>query len=265
MKFRVLAIVLLSSLQYQFAFADITLNYSLLLNNSKQQLTYQIKDQQLKMSDSISDRINLFEQTQQQFISLHPETGKYSIINEKILQQRIRLLNQKRNEHIAEVEKKLNEKLKSMTPKEQEVGVSILNQLKYPDLYGEHTNLKVIDTNRVKTINDIECKVYQLSRKGSLLKEYCAAERTALKLNENEYLTLRGFYSFDYKTQSSLMLALGKSNFDLIDYDEKNIPGVIIEMISYKDKQIEQHLLLSDFHSKSLPDEIFKPSSSGNK
>ncbi len=262
MELRVLTIVLLSWLPYQFAFADITLNYTLLLNNSKQQLTYQIKNHQLMLSDSGSDRVNLFDQQKQQFISHDPESKKVSILNKEILEKRITQLKQKHKKQVTEVEQKLQQKLKDMSTKEQEVGASILNQIKYPDLYGEHTLLEVSKTSQSKTISKMECTVYQLSRKGELLKDYCVADRQKLSMSKDEYQTLRSFYHFDYTTQSSLMLAMGKSNFELVDYDEKNIPGIILEIISYKDKQIKQHLLLNDYHNKSLADDIFVISSS---
>ncbi len=265
MKLRVLTIVLLSSLPYRFAFADVTLNYTLLLNNSKQQLTYQIKKHQLRMTDSASDRINTYDQLKQQFASYDPDSKKVSLLNQAVLDQRISQLKQKHKKQVAEVEQKLEQKLKDMSTKEQEVGTSILNQIKYPELYGEHTLLEVSKSNQSKSVNNIECQVYQLSRQGKLLKEYCVADKKQFSMTSEEYDTLRSFYHFDYKTQSSLMLAMGKTDFQLVDYDEKNIPGVVIEMISYNGKQIKQHLLLTDYHDETLPDGIFRISDEQQK
>lgn len=269
MKHSALAIVLLSALQYQQAFADSTLDFKLVTNNnSKQTMSYQIRQHQLRLTDSASRRINLFNRTNQEFTSQVSGSREVSLLNEKLLKERIIELNQKRKEHLAQVEAKMQKELNSMDEEAQKIATSLINQLKYPELYGEHTLLKLEASNTSKTINQIECRVYHLNKQQQRVKEFCVTDPAALKLSDEEYSTLRSFYQFDYKTQSSIMLAMGKSNFDLIDYEVHNMPGVIIELISYKDGKINQHQILTKNHNKTLDKKLFglqAPSSSNTR
>lgn len=260
----ILAIVLLYT--PQFACADVSLSFKdMLLTNNKQSTNYQIRQNQLRLSESGSRRINIFDQNSQQFVSFDPVSGKSSVLNEKILQQRINQFNQNRLKEIAKVEKKMQVELKTMTEKEQEVGQSLLNMLRYPDLYGKHTQLKITpppqQTSQGATkqtlANRIPCKYYLLYRGTQLLKKFCMADAHSLNMSTQEYQTLRSYYAFDYNIQTRLMLAAGESDFSLVDYEKENMPGVVIEIISYKGSEATQHLLLSSYSANKLSDSTF--------
>ncbi len=258
MKPSLLLIVLLSVLQVQISVADTTLNYNLFQNGqNSQQLSYQLREHHLRLTDNVSKRINLFDSDSQQFVSQRQGSDQFSMLNMEILEQRVNQLNQKRMQEVAEIEKKLQARLNTMSTKEQEVGVGVINQLKYPDLYGEHTLLRTYTTGKTKTIDGIECEVIQLKREATLLKEYCMAGSKELGLSAKEYKTLRSFYRFDYTSQSRIMLAMGKSRFDIIDYDKHEMPGVVIEMNTYKDNKLQQQLVLAGVNHKPLKEGLF--------
>ncbi len=253
-----LLIVLLSALPYQASIADTTLDYNLLQGErSKLRMSYQIKQQQIRITDNISQRINLYDHEKQQFTSVDSQTRKISLLNEQILNERVAQLNKGRLEHVKQVEQQLQAKLKDMTDKEKDIGTDLLNQIKYPDLYGEHTLLKLNATNTQKTIQGINCRVYQLVRQADLLKEYCVASQTDLGLTATEYKSLRGLYGFEYTTQSRLSLAMGKSNFQLVDFDKLAVDGIFIEEIGYKDAKALRHLILKKVQHKELDPALF--------
>lgn len=268
----ILIIVLLYT--HQFASADVSLTFKdVHRKDSKQTTGYQIKNDRLKLTESGSRRINIFNQKSQQFISFDPVSGKSSIFNEEILAQRVNQFNQRRLKEVTEVEKRLEIELKTMTPKEQEIGQSLINMLKYPDLYGKHTLLRVTaipesDNSDHNTLSGkIPCKSYQLYRDKQLLKTFCMADAKSLNMAAQEYQTLRSYYAFDYTMQTQLMLAAGQSDFSLVDYEKENMPGVVIEIVSYKASDITQHLLLSSFDNDKLDDSvfIFKKAEKGRK
>jgi len=256
MKLYITAIVLLSLGQY--AVADTTLEFKNLHNPNKQDsILYQIKDQKLRFTESGSKRVNLFDSKNQQFITFLPDTGKAEMFNREVLDTRVAQLNKKRMLKLSLVEQELKEKLKSMSAKEQEVGESIVNQLKFPEFYGDHTLLKVNALESTKKIDNIECKIYQLIKKKQRLKEYCIANPSALGMNSSDYQTLRNFYAFDYNMLTRLMLAMGKSGFELIDYDKEGMQGVVIEVISFKGDSIMQHQMLASFNNDTLNQSIY--------
>lgn len=259
----ILTIVLLYT--HQFASADVSLVFKdVHIKNSSHTTAYLIKENQLKLAESGSRRINIFDQNSQQFISFDPNSGKSSMINEKVLDQRVAEFNQRRLKQIGEVEKKMQATLKTMTDKEQEVGQSLLGMLKYPELYGKHTQLRVVPApvnasgvKDQKLATSVACKSYHLYRKEQLLKTFCMAEASSLNMTAQEYQTLRGFYAFDYNMQTRLMLAAGQSDFNLVDYQKESIPGIAIEIISYKGPDIIQHLLLSTYNDSKLTNSVF--------
>ena len=256
MKLYICAIVLLSLGQY--AVADTTLEFKNLHNPGKQDsILYQIKDQRLRFTESGSTRVNLFDSQNQQFITFAPGSGKAEMFNQEVLDSRVAQLNQKRLLKLSRVEQELKEKLKSMTAKEQEVGEAIVNQLKFPEFYGEHTLLKVIALENTKKIGNVECKIYQLIKKKQRLKEYCIASPSALEMSNSDYQTLRKFYAFDYNMLTRLMLAMGKSGFELVDYNKEGMQGVIIEVISFKGDSIMQHQMLTSSNTSTLDKAIY--------
>ncbi len=256
MKLYIRLIILLSLSHY--AVADTTLEFKNLLNDNKQSsILYQIKDQQLRFTESGSARVNLFDSSKQQFITFDPDTKKSEMFNQEILNARVAQFNQQRMLKISRVEEELEKKLKSMSQKEKQIGESIVNQLKYPEFYGEHTLLSVNALQSTKKIADVECKIFQLIKNKQRLKEYCIAEPASLGMSEGDYQTLRSFYAFDYNMLTRLMLAMGKSNFDLIDYEKEKMRGVIVEVISYKGDSISQQQILTSFNTNTLDKDIY--------
>jgi len=256
MKLYLTAIVLLSLGQY--AVADTTLEFKNLHNPSKQDsIIYQIKDKKLRFTESSSSRVNLFDSNEQQFITFAPGSGKAEMFNREVLDTRVDQLNQKRMLKLSHVEQELKKKLKSMSAKEQEVGESIVNQLKFPEFYGEHTLLKVNALESSKKIGNIECKIYQLIKKKQRLKEYCIASPSSLEMSNSDFQTLKSFYAFDYNMLTRLMLAMGKSDFELINYDKEDMNGVVVEVISFKGDSITQHQMLTSYNTNTLDKDIF--------
>jgi|GEM_PF-2889574 len=251
MKCYLTAIVLLSLSQY--AVADATLNYSQSQTGSKPySFTFMLREQRLRVNESGSGRINLFKQLGPEFISYNPQNQQLDLINPAILKARVEELDQQRHQRIKQIETDLQQKLTQMSEQEQEIGEALLNQIKYPASYGEHTQIKVIPLKDRKTVAGIECQVYQLVKQQQRIKEFCMAPAEALGLSQQDYQTLRSFYAFDYSMVSQLMLAMGKSDFTVIDYDAHNMPGVVIEAIEFDQQQISQHTELSSFNTEAL-------------
>ena len=256
MKKCLFAIVLLSTSQY--AAADVTFKFNQQKSNSTQSTyTYQIKAHLLRFSETKSNRKNIFDRQKQQFHRFDPNTGEPSMLNEQLLNIHLTRLNQHREERLAEVENKLGAKIKNMSAIEQQTAESLLNQLKYPDLYGEHTLLKLKPANETRRINNIECSVYQLFKKDTLIRSYCMASALALKIKPQEYRTLREFYAFDYNLQSKMLLAMGKTSFTIIDFEQHSMPGIAIETVSYKNNKKHNHLILQSVNYHSLEDSLF--------
>ena len=256
MKLLLTGIVLLYTSQY--AFADSTLEFKdLISQDNSHKLTFNIKKDLLKFQESGSDRLNLFNQADTQFTSQELKTGKKSVINTQILQKRVNQLTAKRLNKLSKVEKQVENKLKDMSDTEQEVGETVLTQLKYPEMYGEQNLLIIKPIDKNKEIASVSCQVHQLFKKNKLVKEYCLASAKGLKMSPQNYKTLRSFYEFDYHMQSQIMLAMGKSNFNLVDFNKQKIPGVVVETIGYKDNKVSQHLILTSFSNQALGDDIF--------
>jgi len=251
MKFYVTAIVLLSLSQY--AVADATLTYSQSQTGSKPtSFSFLIKDQRLRVDESSSERVNLFKQSGTEFISYNPQNQQLDLINPEILKARVEKLDQQRQQRIKQVETELQKKLAQMSEKEREIGEALLNQIKYPAFYGEHTQIRVLPLKDHKTVAGIECRVYQLIKQKQRIKELCMAPAEALGLGSKDHQTLRSFYAFDYSMLSQLMLAMGKSDFTVIDYDAQQMPGVVIEAIEFDQQQISQHTKLTSFNTEPL-------------
>jgi len=248
MKIIFTCIVLLSSIHY--AYADATLEYKEI--TSKGLIKYIIKGEKLKFTQSTQARLNLFNHKQQQFISFDPKSGLSSMVNNDVLKQRVSQLTQQRLKKLSQVELKLEKKLQTMTPEQQQAGESLINILKYPDMYGEHTLLKVKKSDKSKQILNTTCQVYQVYRAKKLIREICMASKKSLKLDSEDYLTQRSFYAFNYKMQSQIMIAMGKTRFSLVDYDQHDMDGVLIESIDYKDSAIQQHLKLNTISLKKV-------------
>lgn len=248
MKVLLTFIVLLYGQQY--AFADMTLKFNELI--SKKHITFKIKNGQLKFFETDKAQFNQYKRDTQQFMSVDTATGKKALITQALLKQRVKQLNQQRLTKLAQVELKLKNELKSMSDKDRETAESLVNFLKYPDIYGEQTHLSIKKANISKQIHNINCQVYQLFRKKNRIKEVCIAQAKSLNLTNDDYKTLRSFYQFNYNMQTQLMLAMGKTRFNLIDYAKHNISGLMIESIDYKGTKITQHLILNSTNTRKL-------------
>jgi len=256
MKKCLFAIVLLSTSQY--AAADVTFKFNQQKNNNTEHaFTYQIKAHQLRFNEAKSNKKNIFNREKQQFHSFDPGTGEPSMLNEQRLNIHLTRLNQQREERLLKVEKMLQVKIKDMSAIEQQAAESLLNQLRYPDLYGEHTLLKIKPAHKTRKINDIECSVYQLFKKDILIRTYCMASAQSLKISAQDYRTLREFYAFDYKLQSKMLLAMGKTGFTMIDFQQHSMPGIAIETISYMNNKKHNHIILQSVNHHSLDDSLF--------
>ena len=256
MKKTLFAIVLLSTDQY--ALADTTFEYKRLKDGENlPAFTQYIKAQQLKYVETSSDNANIYQHDIQQFSSTNLKTAEISTLNEEMMNKHIFELNKQRMAQLRDVESKLQQKTRDMTAIQQQAAESLINQLKYPEFYGQHTLLKTKPITKTRKVNKVECKPYQLYRNDILLKEFCMATPESLNMSKQDYQTLRGFYSFDYKMQSNVLIAMGKTGFTMIDYEKQNMPGVVVETITYNDKQISHHSVLGDFNHQALSDSIF--------
>jgi hypothetical protein len=56
------------------------------------------------------------------------------------------------------------------------------------------------------------------------------AKASTLGIPEADYLTLRDFYHFNYSTQTQILLAMGKSDFSHVDFEQENIAGIPVEV-----------------------------------
>ena len=214
------------------AISDSTLTFKNFSDTGSQSNSYYLKDNQLRMLEEHSDLFNIYNRKQQYFSSLNTQTGAVSRIDADIINQRVERLNQQRMEKLAELEKQLAPRIKDMSKEEKKASESLLNQLKYPEYYGSHMFLKIHNTTQQKSINGINCTVYEVMREDQILKKICIADNQALKLDTSNYDTLRDFQHFNYTTQTRLMLAAGKTNFTHIDYQQEKINGIPIEIIN---------------------------------
>jgi len=256
MKIILTCIVLLSSLQY--AFADTTLTFADALKNTlTPSLTYSIKDKQLKLTQSGQNTINVYNRKDNTFVSFNTETGKSAQLNEQILNKRVSQLNKERLQKLAKVQKELPKEIPNMTPAQQAASETLVNLYKYPEYYGEHTSLIVRKSDNVKQVNGMACQPYQLYKIDRLLKSFCMAEADALNMSDTEYKTLRSFYAFNYSMQSRLLIALGDTKFTIIDYDQHNMPGVVVEEIEYQKSttsppKVSHHNVLKNVHHQPI-------------
>lgn len=261
MKIILTCIVLLSSLQY--AFADTTLTFADALNNTRAvSLTYSIKDMQLKLTQSGQNTVNVYNSQNSSFISFNTDTGKSANLNEQILNKRVSQLNKERLQKLAKVQKQLPKELPNMTPAQQQTSETLINLHKYPEFYGEHTSLVVNKLKQTKQVNGLKCQPYQLYKIDSLLKAFCLTDAGSLNMSDAEYKTLRSFYAFNYSMQSRLLIALGNTKFTIIDYEQHNMPGVVIEEIEYlksspTQPQISYHSVLKGVYHQPLKSSAF--------
>ena len=239
--------------------ADTTLVFKLPASQKTENLlTYYISHGRLRYEEASNKRINLFDQKTQEFTSLDQVTGTISRINHDIINQHVEKLNQQRLEKLKTVEAGLREKLKSMDTSKKEAAEVIMNKLKYPEFYGDHTFLASQKTTTTKTINNIECRIYNINQNDRLVRQLCMALPSALKMNDTDYQTLRSFLKFNYDVQSKLALAAGQSSFTYIDYDQHKIHGIPLEITLFTEKGSLQDQVLTDIHHKSLNKALFE-------
>ena len=237
--------------------ADTMLTFSTQFGQNSHQLSYYIKDGMLRFSEDGSHRINIYDKSKQAFVSIDQGSGTISRIDKQLLAQRVDALTKIRQQKIASAEAELNNIVEAMPGPEQEVAVSVLNQLKYPEFYGAHTRLRALAEKKTRKIAGIECQLYSIRRQDRLLKQICMALPDALGISSDDYHTLREFYRFNYTTQTELLIASGKTGFSYVDYEQHNMPGVTVE-ISAKVKQPDHaNLLLESVSTEPLQASLF--------
>ena len=245
----------------QSAFADATLTFkSFAGKDSQHSIIYYIKNGLLRFSEQDSKRINIYDKSRQVFLSIDQEKQTISRIDKDILSKHVEALQRQRLVALAEAEKKVSEQLKSGDINEKSLAESVINQLRYPEFYGAHTFLKTEKTTVTKNLNNIDCQIYNISRNNQLLKQVCMADYKSMGLTSGDYDTLRQFYRFDYTTQTQLLIAQGKTNFVLIDYDEENIDGLPIEITTISENENKLILLLDKTDSGTLDSSLFEVS-----
>ena len=243
MRLNLLLITLL--LSTQTGHADSTLVFTLPGNSmSENHLTYYIKEGRLRIKESGNRKINVFDQEKQEFTSFDPDTGNISRINSDIIKQHLEKLNKQRLDRLKAIEKDLSQKLETMTTEKKEIAEVLINKLRYPEFYGDHTFLKSSKTSNIKKINDIECQVYNVNLNQKLVRQICMTSADKTKMKNNDYQTLRSFYKFNYDVQSQMSLAAGKTSFTYIDYEQHEIPGIPAEISVFNEQgsQLEQVL-----------------------
>lgn len=242
----------------KFALADATLVFIIPAGpNLDREVNYKLKGQILRIDQPDTLQYKLYDHSRQELVHMDVKSGNISRINQDVLSNRVMNLNQQRQQKLAEVEQKLKQTLETKSEQEKEIGETLINQLKYPEFYGAHTFLSVKKTKQTRTINAIECKVYQISRNEKLLKELCLADQKALKLSDKEYTTLRGFYHFNYSMQTQLRIAAGKTDFVQIDYEKENIPGIPIEVLTISGNNKTPEIFLKRINHDSLEPKQF--------
>lgn len=256
---KVLYIVLFLLVGLKPAISDSTLIFKNFSDETSRAHTYYLKDRQLRLLEEHSELFNIFDQSNQSFSSINTENGTTSIINSDILNQRVQALTQQRMKKLAELEAQLKIKLENKNDNEKKAGESVLNQLKHPELYGSHTLLKMHKTKQSKTINNINCDIYKLLHKATLVQKLCIADNQALKLNIEDYETLRDFQHFNYITQTSIFLATGKTDFTLVDFLEENINGIPVEIINTSGGSDKLAMMLINISRDKLDKSLFLP------
>lgn len=256
-----LSLLLCLSALTQMTYADTTLVFKSHAGKDSQHRTiYYIKNGLLRFSEQDSKRINIYDKSKQVFLSIDKEKQTISRIDKDILGQHVEALQRQRLMALAEAEKKVNAQLKSSDINEKALAETVINQLRYPEFYGAHTHLKTEKTTITKNLNGIDCQVYNIIRNDQLLKQICMADYKTMNLTSDDYDTLRQFYRFDYSTQTRLLIAQGKTEFVLIDYDEENIDGIPIEITAISENENKLILLLDELDSGTLDSSLFEVS-----
>ncbi len=255
-KFLILLVLLVVT---QPAIADATLTIkSYTDKDSEHHLIYYIKNGVLRYSEQGSKRINLYDKSRQVFLSIDQEKQTISRIDKDILSKHVEGLQRQRLVALAEAEKQLADQIKSSDITKRTLAETAINQLRYPEFYGAHTHIKTEKTSTTKTLNGVDCELYNILRNHQLLKQICMADYKAMNLNAEDYDTLRQFLRFDYSTQTQLMIAQGKTDFILIDYDEENIAGVPIEISTISEHENKLILLLDKINTDTLDASLFE-------
>lgn len=251
MKFKLLLISLL--LGSQLCHADATLVYKLpAISKVNKNLSYYIKEGQLRYEEPGSNKINLFDQKTQQFSSLDQATGTISRINRDMVGQHVKIIQQQRQEKLKTVEAELRQKMTTMDENKREAAEVILNKLKYPEFYGDHTFLTSKETSTTKKISQIECRIYNIRQNEQLVRQLCMASRETLKISQPDYQTLRSFLKFNYDIQSQMSLAAGQSSFTYVDYEQHNIQGIPLEIVLFNEEGSRTDQVLESISHKSL-------------
>ena len=239
--------------------ADVKLDFTRYSQNGQQaSFSLLIKNSLLRIEDQDNQRFNLFDSRKKRFISLHQRSGKIARMDMDILTQRAEQLNQKRKQHLQKVFAELDKKRAQMSPSELEVSESMINQMKYPELYGAYTLNRLEKTSTQKEIAGISCQLYRLTREKRLLKTLCIANMAQLGISQQDFNTLREYEEFQYQLESRMSLAIGEADFDLVSLKQLQIDGLVIESHKQFGKQLLRQQILTKLDTKRLSKERFE-------
>lgn len=242
----------------QLALADATLVFAMPTGpDPERKVNYRLKNNMLRIDQADTEQFKLYDHSQQAFIHIDGKTGNISRIDNDYVNSRIDGLNQQRLEKVTEVESQLKDKLADKSAEEKRIAEDLINQLKYPEYYGAHTFLKVEKTRQTHTINKIKCLIYNITRKEQLLKQLCMASQDELQLSNTDYATLRGFYHFNYLVQTRLRIAMGKTDFIHVDYEQENMAGIPIEVLQISDENKKPEMFLYRINHEILDKALF--------
>ncbi|MCW8909678.1 MAG: hypothetical protein OQK76_03545 [Gammaproteobacteria bacterium] len=257
MKLNLVLIALL--LAYNPSHADTTIMFKIPDNTHKQNThTYYIKGSLLRLVEEGRNKINVFDQSKEEFTTIDQATGNISRINQDIVNQHIEKLNKQRLDKLKSVETELNKKLQSMDADKKEAAELLMNKLKYPEFYGEHSYLQTTKTSTTKHINNIECHIYNVTLQKNLVRQICMASLDKLKISPQDYTTLRAFYKFNYDTQSRIMIAAGKASFTFVDFEDRKIPGIPVEVTIFTEQGSKQEQILDQIKNTPLDKDLFE-------
>ena len=256
LNFVLIALLLANNLSH----ADTTLIFKQSDDTLKKEtfFTYYIKDGQLRLTEEGNNKINVFTQNKDEFTSINQDTGNISRINKDIVNQHVEKLNKQRLEKLKSVETELNKKLQTMAPDKKEIAELLINKLKYPEFYGEHTYLEAKKTTTTKHINNIECQVYNVNLQETLVRQICMMPYDKLNISPQDYATLRAFYQFNYSTQSQISIAAGNTSFTYVDFEAKNMQGIPAEITLFTERGSKQDHVLYQVKNTLLDKTLFE-------
>lgn len=254
---RLSVLLLVTSLLPGICSGDTQLDFMIQDKQAKSKLSYLIRDHQIRVDDGNTKRINIYDAGKRVYDSYAPGKDKHYRITDELISRKVESLDKARRQRIQETEQRLQDKINQLKPEQQQALESLINQLKYPDLYGQQTRLSIHPIKKTHQVQQVKCQLYRLERDDKLLKTFCMAERKDLGLSVDEYKSMRSLLQFNYSVQTRLLMARGESGFTMVDYEEKNMPGIPIEIIDHTGKEKRTIMALSGVSHKKFHERAF--------